>query len=809
MAKKPVESTYEEEPKVIVKKKGGWLGKIIALLLGFVMGIGATAGTVALLVTKVKINKSADMVGKFVDDFNFSSLVEKNYVDEAVGNMTVVELVKKTSEAAKTGTLSSFAELFPILSDKTTELADELKNSFGLQIDKDTLLNTPFKELSTYLGDAVKTTPLGNFLQAAGEEGKPLDPILLEICYGEYGVDYVYNADGEIEMLEGKTAVTLAALTADPMATVSKIALASALPNLEPDDEVLNTLAYGERNVTYKYVTVDGKPTAQMQQKFLTFDGAKYYDYQDNPIVCEATAADNGFVKIVETVTKGETTRTETYYVKDVNGDGKYLAFEAPEDTATPTLFKKTLIGDLSENAAQLIDGLYLKDALDINANSHKVLIALAYGQYGVDYQITGEAPNQTIQPINGSKPRTIGYLKANNDTLINDIQLADILQEDPDDKIVMYLLLGRENAHYKIDTATGKAVMLQRRVIVNSTYDKAYNEYGEEYPDGYALDFANRTFTEGGVQYKISTQATDSLGAPVTVKIGEQLVAGSTDEYEPVYGTAYYLTDLDGNPVLYKKHTLGDLSGENNLISTISTRLTVTEVFGEEKTSQNKILKHLGETTIDGLPDAVEKLTFGQIFESDIYADSKYSPADGEPESFTDVNGHLVQTGDYIYIDGSGNKCFLPQDQRTVKGTWKYLLADHVYAEELKARNTDSDPTNDLTEAEIKKLTVQHGLEYSISNQMGNLMDNMAYNIHHAPLNEMAADGLVKMSTNTLNHKIRHSDGTGDAYLPGVAFPADDPSKTTIGELNVDELVVYLDNILSWIDTLPLSTLS
>ena len=43
MAKKPVESTYEEEPRVIVKKKGGWLGKIIALLLGFVMGIGATA----------------------------------------------------------------------------------------------------------------------------------------------------------------------------------------------------------------------------------------------------------------------------------------------------------------------------------------------------------------------------------------------------------------------------------------------------------------------------------------------------------------------------------------------------------------------------------------------------------------------------------------------------------------------------------------------------------------------------------------------------------------------------------------------
>ncbi|MBO5411788.1 MAG: hypothetical protein J6A38_01730 [Clostridia bacterium] len=808
MEKEPVDTIYDDEPKVIVKKKGGWLGRIIALLLGFILGIGTTVGSVALVLTKVKINKSTEFVGKFVDDFDFSELVEKNYVSEAVGNMTILELVKETSNAAKSKTLGGFSTLFPFITEKTADITDQLREDFGVQLDDDVLLNTPFTELSSYLGDAVKTTPLGNFLEAAAKDGEELDPLLLEICYGEYGVDYSYDADGNIVMKEGKTPVTLETLSSDPMSTISKIALASAIPNLGPDDDILNTLAYGEKGVTYEYVTVNGKSVAQMKQKFLTFDGTSYYDYEGNVIDCQSSAAENGFVKIVETLTSGDKTYTETYYVKDVNGNEQYLAFETPEETATPVLFKKTLIGELTEDAASLVDGLYLKDALNITAQSHQVLISLAYGKKGTDYQITGDAPNQTIECINGAKPRTIGYLKEHNTTLINQIQLSDVLEEDPENKIVMYLLLGKENAHYQIDPITGKPVMLQRRVAINATLDKAYNEYGEEYPAGYALNFANKTFVENGVEYKISTQAVDAFGAPATVKIGEKLVVGTEHTYEPVYATLYYLTDANGNPVNYEKHTLGDLSGTNNLISSISSRLTVSEVFGEEKTAGNSILKHLGECTIEGLPSAVERLTFGQVFEADIFVGERYSPTASEPESFTDVNGHLVQKGDFIYVDGSGNTCFLPMEHRQVKGTWKYLLADHVYAEHLKARNQDSDPTNDLTLAEINQLTVQHGLKYSIAGEMGNLMENMSYNIHHSPLNDMAADGLIQMSTNTLHHKIRHSGGTGDAYLPGVAFPSSDTSKTEIGELNVDELVVYLDNILTWVDSLPLGIL-
>ena len=54
---------FDEEPEVIVKKKGGLLGKVVSLLLGVVIGaVGALGGTAGLgyyLATKKNDRRSA------------------------------------------------------------------------------------------------------------------------------------------------------------------------------------------------------------------------------------------------------------------------------------------------------------------------------------------------------------------------------------------------------------------------------------------------------------------------------------------------------------------------------------------------------------------------------------------------------------------------------------------------------------------------------------------------------------------------------------------------------------------------------
>lgn len=249
------------------------------------------------------------------------------------------------------------------------------------------------------------------------------------------------------------------------------------------------------------------------------------------------------------------------------------------------------------------------------------MMMSICYGTEGIDYEID---ENGEVQMLNGSKATTIQDLTTDTSSVLNKITLSSVLAENQEDAITMYLLYGKKGVHY--DIVGGETVLLTRRIALlekgGNTY--VYNEYGEPYDMGaISLDTSAKTFT-------------DTNGTVYTYKMPDPALETPTVKTKDGNATIYYLYDAENNAVPYGQTTLGDLTGANSPLTHLTTRLTASDILGEEINS-NQILKHVGSATIDELPDAMLNLSVGQMFESEIYE-----------------------------TDGT-----------TLKGTWKYLLTD------------------------------------------------------------------------------------------------------------------------------------
>lgn len=772
------------EPEVVIKKKGGWIGRIVALLLGFLLGIIATVGGVvggvyyftSKTTIKAAVNMTAGLTG-----FTYEKLINDKILSEESAEMSVLQLGQKALQVAQQQKLAPLNDMFPILGKTLDGTLGNIGKNFGIELPTQEVLDTPFNQIPAYLSDKLNTAPLGPIIEASNG-GNKLAPVLMELCYGEEDIDYTFE-NGEVVMLGDAKAVTLRDLSSDPMSMLGKVSLASALTDYSSMDPIMTALALGEENTTFKFIK--NKTDVEMKQKFLLHDGKQFLNYKSQEFEHKATDLKNGFFKIEESKTDSNNVKTitETYYVTN-DGSGKYYAYKEANKASGAYLFKKTKINALQEDSEKIVNDLAIKDVLGINYKSHKVLISLAYGKKDVHYKIEGTE----IKPIGNSKPRTIGDLRSNSEQMINDIMLSDIIDEKQDNAVIMYLLCGKKGIHYTVEN--GETKMLQKRIAYTGTDKIAYNEYGEEMPKDvtnnkqYQLDVANKKFTDlNGTQFLIGKPVLNKLNVQETVKIGEK-TNSVTGETEDIFAPVYYLTDLNGKPVLYEKTCIGDMAGEDRLLTNFTHRLTVSDVLGEDKASGNKILKHLQNSSIDELDDAVLSLKFGDVFEGDVYADAKYTPGENEPKEFTDVNGHLVKEGDYIYTDGDGNICFLPKEQRTLKGTWKYMLCDK----------------NVLTAGGSKADAVEAGLQYSIANDMGKLMDNMSYNVHFATLHDLEADGIIEFENPAfLNRPIYDNTSSNPlfSHIEPYYFEDGVTRKTKLGDLIVDEMLDYLTQIL------------
>ena len=720
-------------------KNSGIAGKLLCLVLGFIIGIvggiGAVAGAGYYLISQ-PVDKTLGLVDKSGAIYKtlFGSEDTAGLLNEKYASLKITNLLGDTISAAQSlssgGSLSSLSEISPKVGSLVDSLLEKTEK-YALNLDKETVMSTPIKNLPSYLGDSVKAAPLGDILESLG---KGQEPLLMALSYGEEGIDYQIDADGKVVMLGNAQKTTINDLMADGSidSLLDKVTLDSVM-TVRPDDTVMCAIAYGSSN---RYAVVDEK--VQMLQVSYTLedkgDGNKLYD--DKDVAVEATIE-----TLSDTLLKVTFADESVQYVS-VDADNIGVAY-SDEALTSPILYKKTKIGDLTEDSMSIINNIYLKDALNVDAKQHKVLISLAYGEENVDFKYVGEGENKTIEMIGTAKPRTIGELRNRGGNLINEIPLSDIMSANPDDGLVMYLLYGKENIHYTINTA-GEVVMLQKQIAIDG--DVVYNEYGEKI-FGYTLDAENSVYTApDGTQYKYVASS------GLTIETEDATVAN-----------VYYLTNLEGNPAYFVKTKLGDFAGSDNVITSLTKRITLKDIMDEETIASNMFFKHVQDETIETLPNAINNLTIQQVYEKDIYK--------------TDVDGN--------FLDKDGNVTTNPDDY-VIEHEWWYLLHDEAICEAEHGEGRD-------------KQCIQ---DYNVT-ELAALITNMRKNIESATLNQLSADGMISaLDKATLNSSVKTQ--IKGVPLDMTGLPTD---KQTLGEFTVVEMLNYVNaifRVVEQIESIP-----
>ena len=751
-----------QRPRVIVKKKGGLLGKIVALLLGFVIGIiagiGGLVGAGYYITTQIKIKDATNKVSELTGiEIPLSDYLAEEYADKTLLGLieSVAGAVSKIGEG--TGTLNDLNDISPLVGTLLSKESGliELLASYGIQTTADELMGKYLvkttetegrddRYLTDFLLSKIDEIPVAKLIETFGFEGNDM---ITTLCYGVEGVDYKLE-DGKYVMLGDSKALTIGGfMGTDLNNRIEKLPLDAIMD--APEDEIMRTLFYGP---AHRYTFTENDVI--MNQVFYTYDGEYFYDDNGDKLsLTSATAVPDQADTYLLMFNDG------TEQLVKSSAENKYYAFTTDE-TPQMIYFKKTTIGDLKGESENLINGITLESALKLNDQSHAILKSIAYGE-------------------NGEK-RTIKDLREQGSDLISEIQLSEIVPADPEDTIVMYLLYGKENVHYTVDPATKAITLLQKRVAL---YDgKVYNEYGELIENATAN--GTTSYSYNNVTYNLVANA--SLGTvQVKIKDGE-----ATTKHD---ATLYYVTQ-ESEKVYYAPTTIGDLQNPE-MLSSLTGRIQLKDIMDVR---DNTLLKHLGEETIDELPEAINALTLDDVF-GDHFLYRTYNPTTGKYNMYrengkhqpVDENGNLVE-GAYM-VDIYNNSVDYNNDgiitreeaDKALTGTWKYLLM------ERKADGT---------------FTINH---HHTVIEINSMMDYLSNNIQTATIRELKLDSIINnLDENTLNKVIIGQlptlSGMKEITINqnGVEVRVDnlDGDLTDvdhIGDLTVKQLMLYMGAIL------------
>ncbi len=746
-----------------VKTKSGWLGKIVALFLGIVIGVAAGAGGVVgagyYVATKMQIKD----VASTVTNLSGFEIPLSDYLSDSSSEKTLVDLIKTIADTATNvkdgkGTLGDLNEISPFvktLLEKEGSVLDLLKG-YGIETTAEELMSKIVNKtvetkdyddryLSDFLLLKINEIPFAKLIDSVGFEGSPM---ITTLCYGIEGIDYEI-VDGEYVMLGNSVALTIGGFMSKELdKRIEKLPLDAVMGT--PSDEIMRTLFYGAE---HRYTIAEDD--VEMNQVFYTYDGVNFYnDKGENLSLSKVTALSEQNDAYLLTFKSG------TQQIVELGKDGKYYAFSADEDKQI-IRYKKTTIGDLKGNANDLINSITLEAALNVNENSHAILKSIVYDE-------------------NGEK-RTIKHLREQGNELINGVALSSIIPADADDSIIMYLLFGRENVHYSIDPVTHQIFHLQKRVAVYN--GKVYNEYGELIKN--ATAYGTTSYRDGLNTYDLTDAG---LG---TIKVEVTNGSTTTKHDAPLFYVSY-----QGEKLYYESTTIGDMQN-GEVLSNLTGRLCLKDVMD---VNGHKILKHLGEETINTLPDAINSLSIDDVF-GEHFLYRTYNPATGKYVSYRedgnhnpiDANGEIVE-GAYMVdlnnnsVDYNGDGIISREEaDKALTGTWKYLLM------ERKADGT---------------FTINH--QHTIT-EMDGMMDYLSNNVHAATIRELKLDDIVKnLPDETLNKVIVGKIGVteikikqDDELVRVDNLDGDLTDEDHIGDLTVEQLMLYMGAMLEVIDQL------
>ena len=272
-----------------------------------------------------------------------------------------------------------------------------------------------------------------------------VNTMMYAIAFGNEGEDYDIDekeVDGKvvrtIVMRPGKTPKTISNLMEQSF--VEKLYIKDLIGINAESSSIMLALAYGNEGVDFEIK--DGK--------IVMLNGATPKTIKD---LMEPDFIEGLYIKDIMGI--DETSSSMMIALAYGNEGVDYKIVETEDENGTITK-KIEMIGDAKPKTLKdlmepdFVDGLYIKDILNINETSSSIMLALAYGNEGVDYKIE----NGKIVMLEGKTPKTISDLKGTDfiDSLyIKDVMgISDVITDDTN-MMMIALAYGNEGIDFKI----------------------------------------------------------------------------------------------------------------------------------------------------------------------------------------------------------------------------------------------------------------------------------------------------------------------------------------------------------------------
>ena len=552
------------ERKTKVTKKGGAGGKIICLLLGFILGVVGTVGGVGGLgyyaVATVSIK---DAVGT-VNNLAGTNIEYTDYINEEYGNGTTLSLILDVADAVKNiqgekSSLATFDKISPLVGKNVQKLIDSV-SGYGVTIDYTTLMETPFSKLGDFVTQTVNGTEIAPLVESVTKN--KVEGLLALICYGEENEDYVVNDDGTVTMLGTSTSATIGSLTNsgqlnDRLMGLSFQSLMGSMGSINDEDPIIRTLVYGIEGEDYALVDDDNNPETPdvvvQLPKTYNFDPVSLHFTAPNGTDFAPSADGVWTAEGGAQIVKRED--TSVYYLDVLNANAEIVYNLKPLDIVDGINRFQAYIGDV----AQVRKGVYLSDVmgenadlmgivgkirlgdlLDLNGSSDSIMLSVAYGEKNVDYTV--DPVTNEIIPI--TDPITIGDLIGGNGMdLIKGINLASMLGitsplDDNFETLLIMLAYGEEGVQYQLVDKNGDGTM--------DDYEWLRDENGEYYKErtvGELIDSNETLFNDLTIATLLNVQI-DSPAIMRAIAYGNE-------------GTHYQLVDTNSDGKMDKVEML------------------------------------------------------------------------------------------------------------------------------------------------------------------------------------------------------------------------------------------------------------
>ncbi len=542
--------------KVKVVKKGGFFGKLLALLLGIIIGIVAGIGGLAALVYYAFGVLTIGEVFGFVENATTMDIPEEDYVGaEYLDKSLITALTDAATIISGIGggsnTFGDLAKISPYVGDTIGGLA-EVFTQYGFEMTKDDLLAMSAPSFGEYMQTSFGNLALAPLLtEIGGQSIDPTNTIMCALFYGQKGVHYqLVEEDGEkkVEML--------------PLAYT-----------LESDGNFYNWSKEKYEKVGDQWINEDGSGVIKVDPKTDTNEDGETIEYTYAFYTVKESEEKLAYRLAVKT----PEVRTATTYIAYTSDNTPKLHVGATVSTL------------LSDDLMNTMYSLPLADVLGLDANSDSLMLALAYGEGGY-----------TIKEVNGQKefeyltdtPKTLNDLINGGSDLVTDMSIATLLDLNANsDRMMLALAYGEDG--YKIEEVGG----VKKLTVLTSEPKKL-----EDLVNGGSNLVADMSIV---TVMDLNTNDANSISALMkALAFGTE---GVNEDYQVIGNKIVMNEGKSYKKIDALKGNTSDLVGDIKLCDVME--------IGEDS---SQILKTLKDTKISELNDKISTLTLGQAIKID-----------------------------------------------------------------------------------------------------------------------------------------------------------------------------------------------